>query len=365
MNARPKPLKPGQTIGILGAGQLGRMLAVAAAQLGYRVHSFAPENQPPTAQLTNSHTAASFKDHIALQTFAQACDVITYEFENIPVSALEVIAELKPIYPGVNCLEIAQDRLLEKDFLTGIGVPCAPYQAVSTFAELQAAIDKISMPAVLKTRRFGYDGKGQSFIRTKDDVKEAWAALASAPGGLILEGFVAFEKEVSVLIARGQNGTANAYGPIWNEHSNHILHVSQVPPDIAPDCADRAISNALNVAEALNAIGVICVEFFVMPVGDVVANEIAPRVHNSGHWTIEGAVTSQFENHIRAITGQPLGNTDAIGAVRMQNLIGNEIDGIPNLLASAKAHVHHYGKPEARVGRKMGHVTWVTPQTKS
>jgi len=356
-------LSPGQTIGILGAGQLGRMLASAAAQLGFKVVTYAPETDPPAAQLANAHISGDFKDIAALKTFAQRCDVITYEFENIPLLALEAVQSLCPIRPGANCLKIAQDRLFEKDFLSGIGVACAPYRAVSSRKDLDEAIAALGMPAVLKTRRFGYDGKGQSFIRTKDDVQGAWDALGNGPGGLILEGFVGFEKEVSVIVARGLDGKANAYGPVWNEHSNHILHMSKIPAEISPEAADKAVLSAQNVADALDAVGVICVEFFVMPDGAIVANEIAPRVHNSGHWTIEGAVTSQFENHIRAITGQPLGDTDAIGLVKMQNLIGNQIDEIPQLLAGGNAHVHHYGKPEARAGRKMGHVTWVLPQT--
>lgn len=354
-------LSPGQTIGILGAGQLGRMLAVAAAQLGFQVKTFAPEKTPPAAQVANAHVSASFTDTQALREFAQSCDVVTYEFENIPVSALTAIEDITPIRPSARCLEIAQDRLLEKDFLSGIGVTCAPYKAVDSLEGLQAAVKNLGLPAVLKTRRFGYDGKGQTFLRADKDIAGAWDALGNAPGGLILEGFVAFEKEVSVIVSRTPGGDAKAYGPVWNEHSNHILHLSHIPANITPDSAESALSRAMNVAEALDATGTICVEFFVLPGGEIIANEIAPRVHNSGHWTIEGAVTSQFENHIRGIAGLPLGQTDPIGAVKMQNLIGNEIDALPQLLADKGAHVHHYGKPEARVGRKMGHVTWVTP----
>lgn len=358
-------LVPGQTIGILGAGQLGRMIAVAAAQLGMKVKTFAPEKNPPAAQVASDHISAPFTDDVALTAFAQSCDVITYEFENIPVSALEAIKGIKPVRPGPRCLEIAQDRLFEKDFLSSIGVTCAPYQAVDSLNGLQDAIEAIGLPAVLKTRRFGYDGKGQTFIRAQDDVSDAWDALGNAPGGLILEGYVPFEKEVSVIVARSPNGKSKTYGPIWNEHSNHILHLSHVPPLVSDESAEIALSSAMNVAEALEAIGVICVEFFVLPDGEIVANEIAPRVHNSGHWTIEGAVTSQFENHVRAIAGMPLGDTDATGCVKMQNLIGNEIETLPDLLAQGDAHVHHYGKPEARVGRKMGHVTWVMPHAKA
>lgn len=354
-------LTPGQTIGILGAGQLGRMLAVAAAQLGFQVKTFAPEKNPPAAQVANSHISASFTNTQALQEFARSCDVMTYEFENIPVSALTAIEDILPIRPGPRCLAIAQDRLLEKDFLTSVGVTCAPYKAVNTLEELKEAVASLGLPAVLKTRRFGYDGKGQTFIRENGEIAEAWDALGNAPGGLILEGFVGFDKEVSVIVSRTPSGDAKAYGPVWNEHSNHILHLSHIPAGISPESADSALSRAMNVAEALDSIGTICVEFFVLPSGEIIANEIAPRVHNSGHWTIEGAVTSQFENHIRGIAGLPLGLTDPIGLVRMQNLIGNEIDALPQLLADKGAQVHHYGKPEARVGRKMGHVTWVTP----
>lgn len=357
------PLKPGQTIGILGAGQLGRMLAVSAAQLGLRVITLAPEKDPPAAQVANSHTSASFTDTAALTEFAAQCDVVTYEFENIPLTALETIAEQRDIRPRARCLQVAQDRLLEKDFLTNIGVTCAPYAAVDTLVDLKAATDTIGLPGVLKTRRFGYDGKGQTFVRMPEDMETAWNALGNAPGGLIFEGFVDFEKEVSVIVARGADGASKAYGPVWNEHSNHILHMSHIPADVSDATTAAALTSAMNVAEALDAVGVICVEYFVLPSGDVVANEIAPRVHNSGHWTIEGAVTSQFENHMRAVAGLPLGETAPIGLVRMQNLIGKEIDALPDLLASPGAHVHHYGKPEARVGRKMGHVTWVEPQS--
>ncbi len=353
-------LSPGQTIGILGAGQLGRMLAQSAVQLGFDVITFAPEKRPPAVQLASAHFNAAFTDAAALEAFAADADVITYEFENIPLSALDTVAPHAPIRPGRRCLEVAQDRLFEKDFLNTVGAGCAPYRSVSSQQELEEAVEALGLPAVLKTRRFGYDGKGQTFLRTQADIALAWDALGNAPGELILEGFVDFEREVSVVVARGVNGKARTYGPVWNEHSNHILHRSIMPAPVSDDCADEAITKALNVAEALEAVGVICVEFFVLKDGGgVIANEIAPRVHNSGHWTIEGTPASQFENHIRAITGLPLGLTDALGPVEMHNLIGNEIDDYETLLADPSAHVHHYGKPEARVGRKMGHVTWV------
>lgn len=352
-------LAPGATLGILGAGQLGRMLALPAAQLGFQVLTFAPEKRPPAAQVATRHFDAHFTDDDALTRFAKECDVITYEFENIPLSALDAVASQAPIRPGRRCLEVSQDRLLEKDFLSNIGVPCAPYRMVSSLETLESAVEELGLSCVLKTRRFGYDGKGQMFIKTKQDVVLAWEALGNAPGGLILEGFVAFKLEASVIVARSMDGKMRTYGPVWNEHSHHILHRSVVPAPIEPGVADDAAAKAMNVAEALEAVGVICVEFFVLPDGTVISNEIAPRVHNSGHWTIEGARTSQFENHIRAIAGLPLGDTAAVGRVEMQNLIGNEIDQYADLLADPEAHVHHYGKPEARVGRKMGHVTWV------
>ncbi|MEO0411502.1 MAG: 5-(carboxyamino)imidazole ribonucleotide synthase [Pseudomonadota bacterium] len=352
-------LAPGATIGILGAGQLGRMLALPAAQLGFQVITFAPEKRPPAAQVASRHVEARFTDDDALHAFAEECDAITYEFENIPLSALDAAASSAPIRPGRRCLEVSQDRLLEKDFLSNIGVTCAPYRAVSSIDGLQSAVTELGLPCVLKTRRFGYDGKGQMFIKEAQEIALAWDALGNAPGGLILEGFVPFKLEVSVIVARSIDGNMRTYGPVWNEHSNHILHRSIIPAPMDAGTADEAAAKAMNVAEALEAVGVICVEFFVLPDGTLISNEIAPRVHNSGHWTIEGAVTSQFENHIRAIAGLPLGDTAAIGPVEMQNLIGNEIEQYADLLRDPKAHVHHYGKPEARVGRKMGHVTWV------
>lgn len=353
------PLLPGSTIGIVGGGQLGRMLAMAAAQLGYRVHVYCPDHEPPATQVANLHIQADYEDLSALDRFAAGIDVATYEFENLPHMAMAHLARRIPMFPSAHALSISQDRLQEKDFLTSIGVATAPYIAVSTHDELIQAAQKLGLPAVLKTRRFGYDGKGQMMIRVEAGIEDAWDALRSAPGGLILERLISFEREISVIVARGRNGDARAYDPVWNTHENHILSTSRVPAGIAPDIADKAVTQALDVAQALDFIGVLTVEYFVTPDGAVLANEIAPRVHNSGHWTIEGAVTSQFENHIRAITGLSLGSTQSLGNIRMRNLIGRDVDDFAEIAADEGAHLHLYGKGSARLGRKMGHVTWV------
>ncbi|MFZ5609362.1 MAG: 5-(carboxyamino)imidazole ribonucleotide synthase [Pseudomonadota bacterium] len=353
------PLPPGATIGIIGGGQLGRMLAIAAAQLGYRTHVLCPDRDPPAAQVANHHTQAGYGETAALDAFAAGVDCATYEFENIPVASIAHLAAQVDVAPGARALEIAQDRLLEKDFLVAAGVATTPYRAVAEKADLDDAVAALGLPAVLKTRRFGYDGKGQVMIRSAADTATAWEALRSAPGGLILEGFVDFRREISLIAARGRNGEARAYAPIWNTHENHILAISKVPADIADSHAEQARAHALNIADALGYVGVLAVEYFVTRDGRLLANEIAPRVHNSGHWTIEGARISQFENHIRAIAGWPLGATDTLGRIEMKNLIGRDVDEVLTLAADEAAHIHLYGKGAPRLGRKMGHVTWV------
>lgn len=351
-------LSPGGRIGILGGGQLGRMLALAAAPLGYSCHIFGPEAAPPAGRVADRVTIADYHDEAALAAFADDIHVVTLEFENVPADCLEFLAERRPVRPSALALATAQDRLVEKDFAASIGAATAPYRAVASLAELESVMAHIGPPAVLKTRRLGYDGKGQIIMGRSTGLNEAWQALKGAPS--ILEGFVPFDLEVSVVVARGLDGAIRAYPPIANRHKNHILDTSTVPAGLNPVQTNRAMTIAADLAAALDYVGVLAVELFVL--GDnLLVNEFAPRVHNSGHWTIEGAVTSQFEQHIRAICGLPLGGVDLLGRVEMTNLIGDDVDRLPALLAEPGAHVHLYGKSEARPGRKMGHVTRVFP----
>jgi len=348
-------IQPGATIGILGGGQLGRMLALAAAQLGYRCHVYAPEAELPAADVARV-TRAAYDDEAALARFAEAVDVVTYEFENIEAEPIAHLAERVPLHPPVEALRIGQDRLCEKDFVAGLGGRPAPYRAVSSRAELDEAIRAIGCPAILKTRRFGYDGKGQARLASPADADAAWAAINGQTS--VLEGFISFEHEFSVIVCRSAAGGIVHWDPAINSHKNGILDVCTVPASaIVQSQAPEAIRLASKVAEALDYVGVLTLEFFAAADGPVF-NEMAPRVHNSGHWTIEGARTSQFENHIRAICGLPLGATDlAAPKVEMTNLIGDDVHRWREYLADPKAHVHLYGKAEARPGRKMGHVT--------
>jgi 5-(carboxyamino)imidazole ribonucleotide synthase len=353
------PLAPGSIIGILGGGQLGRMLAHAAAQLGYRCHIFDPDVHAPAADVAASHICADYGDRDELVRFADSVDVITYEFENVPVAAVDhLVSRGTRIAPGGQALRVAQDRIAEKDFVMALGGACGPYRAVNSLEELQSALQQIGVPAVLKTRRMGYDGKGQARLSTVEDAAVAWAAIGAQPA--ILEAFVSFECEVSVLIVRGINGEVRSYGPVDNIHDNGILARSTFPSTLAPAVAAAAIAMATDIATALNYVGVLAVELFIVQ-GAPWLNEIAPRVHNSGHGTIEGSVISQFENHVRAICGLPLGSTDPVGHTHMRNLIGADVNDWSQLLADPTAHVHLYGKSDARPGRKMGHVTQVTP----
>ncbi len=351
-------LPPGSRIGILGGGQLGRMLALAAAPLASSCHIFGPEADPPAGQVADRVTIADYLDEARLAAFADDVHVVTLEFENVPAACLEFLADRCPVRPCARALSTAQDRLVEKDFAASIGAATAPYIAVASREELETAMVEIGPRAVLKTRRLGYDGKGQIIIDQATDLNEAWQALKGAPS--ILEGFVPFDIEVSVVAARGLDGAIRAYPPIANRHKNHILDTSTVPAGLNPVQTNRAMTIAADLAAALDYVGVLAVELFVL--GDnLLVNEFAPRVHNSGHWTIEGAVTSQFEQHIRAICGLPLGGVDLLGRVEMTNLIGDDVDRLPALLAEPGAHVHLYGKSEVRPGRKMGHVTRVFP----
>ena len=362
MSERPmmhEPLAPGATIGILGGGQLGRMLAVAAARLGFRTHIFEPAANPPAADVAHALTTADYGDIAALATFARAVDVITYEFENIPTAALDALEALREVRPNRRALAISQDRLAEKAFLTGLGLVCAPYAAVNTLADLEAALVRIGTPAILKTTRLGYDGKGQFRLNAAGDAAAAIAAMQGAPA--VLEGFVAFTHEVSVIAARAPDGAVSAYDPGENVHLNGILHTTTLPARLSPGQRSDAVLIAARILTALDYVGVIGVEIFVTPQA-LIINEIAPRVHNSGHWTQNGCAVDQFEQHIRAITGWPLGDGARHSDVVMENLIGDDIARVPALCREGGAALHLYGKAEARPGRKMGHVNRIKPR---
>lgn len=353
-----KIVQPGAVIGILGGGQLGRMIALAAAPLGYKVHIFAPEAESVAAHVAERATRADYADKDALSAFASACDVITYEFENVPVAAVEFLQTLKPVHPGPAPLGVAQDRLNEKQFVERIGGTPAPFRAIDSEADLTQALGELGLPAILKTRRMGYDGKGQVRINHADEAGDAFRTLGGRD--LILEGFVEFSAEFSILVARGQDGQSISYAACGNRHEDGILRETTVPADgLDPDHVQQAIALAKKIAGELDYIGVLACEFFDCSTGPVF-NEMAPRVHNSGHWTTEGSITSQFEQHVRAICGLPLGATDLrAGRIVMQNLLGDEIDAYLTLLADPTAHLHLYGKSEAKPGRKMGHVTFL------
>ncbi|WP_026381523.1 5-(carboxyamino)imidazole ribonucleotide synthase [Afifella pfennigii] len=360
--AGEEALKPGATIGILGGGQLGRMLANAAAELGFRTHIFCPDPDSPAFDVAAHATIADYDDEAALKAFAEAVDVVTYEFENIDVAAAELLAAHGKVRPGPRALAVAQDRLTEKDFLSQIGVPVGAYRPVASEAELAAALKEIGAPAILKTRRFGYDGKGQARIEAPEEAGEAFAAIGGAPA--ILEVLVPFAREVSVIGVRGLAGASAVYDVTENVHRHHILHTSSAPAAIAPQTAEAARQIAVSVMDALDYVGVIGVEFFVLGEGAgerLLVNEIAPRVHNSGHWTQDGCTCSQFQNHIRAVAGWPLGTTERHSDAVMTNLIGEETGQWAQLAGEAGACLHLYGKREMRPGRKMGHVTRLSP----
>jgi 5-(carboxyamino)imidazole ribonucleotide synthase len=355
-------LKPGDTIGILGGGQLGRMLAMAAARLGLRCQVFSPDPDSPAFDVVMNATCAEFADVEALELFANDVDVITYEFENVPAASAMLLAARRPVLPDRKILETTQDRLAEKDFVKRLGIGTADYADVGSAAALRAAIGRIGLPAVIKTRRFGYDGKGQAIIRAGDDPDQIWQDLATKSA--ILEAFVPFEREISVIAARSAGGKVECFDVTENEHRDHILKISRAPAAIPDALAAQARGIAEQIAHALDYVGVLAVELFVLQGNDgptILVNEIAPRVHNSGHWTLDGASISQFEQHIRAIAGWPLGKPVRHGPVTMTNLIGDEIDGYEQWLTVPGATVHLYGKGPPRPGRKMGHVTQVGP----
>ena len=361
-------LKPGDTIGILGGGQLGRMLAMAAARLGLRCQVFSPDPDSPAFDVVLNATCAEYADVEALELFANDVDVITYEFENVPAACAMILAARRPVLPDRKILETTQDRLAEKDFVRKLGIGTAEYADVSSAAALRAAIATIGLPAVLKTRRFGYDGKGQAIIRQDDDPDRIWEELGTKSA--ILEAFIPFEREISVIAARSAEGEVECFDVTENEHSDHILKTSRAPAAISDTLAAQARDVAGKIANALNYVGVLAVELFVVQDDGgpriILVNEIAPRVHNSGHWTLDGASISQFEQHIRAIAGWPLGKPVRHGPVTMTNLIGDDIKDYERWLTVPGATVHLYGKGAPRPGRKMGHVTEVAaPPTKS
>jgi 5-(carboxyamino)imidazole ribonucleotide synthase len=364
----PEPLPPGSTIGILGGGQLGRMLALAAARLGLKAAIYSDEPNAPAFAVAASSTVGSFEDEPALSAFAASVDVVTCEFENVPARALEIAGRKAAVHPPANAFATAQDRLVEKDFLRGLGIPVANYAAVNDADSLRAALMSVGLPAILKTRRFGYDGKGQTLLRNE---AEAFAALKEFDGQpALLEALIAFEREISVVALRGQDGELRFYDPSENVHQNGILAISRVPANIHADCAVEGRRIAGKVAEALSYVGVLCVEMFQRegdaPRGEsprLLVNEIAPRVHNSGHWTIDACLVSQFENHVRAIAGWPLGSTERHSDAVMNNLIGADVERWRALAGEDNTALHLYGKAEARAGRKMGHTTRLLPKS--
>jgi 5-(carboxyamino)imidazole ribonucleotide synthase len=353
-------IPPGSTIGILGGGQLGRMTAMAAARLGYRAHAYCPEADSPAFQVSADFSVAAYDDRPALTRFADSVDVVTFEFENVPSAAAELLAARKPTRPAPNVLHIAQHRLREKDFLAAAKVPTTRYMEVAGADWLERAVRTIGLPCVLKTAQFGYDGKGQVTIATDSEIASAWERMAGSVG--ILESFVDFTHEISVIAARGIDGATAVFPPAENQHRNHVLDTTIAPARLPEAILMHAEAIARHIAEALNVVGLIAVEMFVTQSGEVLVNELAPRPHNSGHWTIDTCLTSQFEQFVRAVCGLPLGSIECHSDAVMKNLLGNEVAGWREILAEPGAKLHLYGKRETRPGRKMGHVTRLIPR---
>jgi 5-(carboxyamino)imidazole ribonucleotide synthase len=358
----PEPLPPGAVIGILGGGQLGRMLALAAARLGLRTHIYCPDPHSPAFDVTPRRTVAAYDDRQALGAFAAAVDVVTYEFENVPAATAEFLAGLKPLRPGASALAVAQNRLAEKSFIGGLGIPVAPHRAIHAAADLAPALAALGTPAILKTTRLGYDGKGQRKVASLAEAEAAFAELRPQP--LVLEALVPFTCEISVVLARGADGATAAFDPARNVHRDGILASSTVPAGVPAATAAAAQAHAAAIAAALDYVGVFGVEFFVLADGSLIVNEIAPRVHNSGHWTEAVCVTDQFEQHIRAVALWPLGDPTRLADVVMENLVGGEIAAIPGSLGPG-LRPHAYGKAEARPGRKMGHLNHIAPRPRA
>ena len=362
MTAVKNALAPGSMIGILGGGQLARMLTLAAARLGLNCHIFAPEADSPAFAVAAAHTMAAYDDEAALAQFAAAVDVVTYEFENVPAATARFLAARRALAPNAQALATAQDRVDEKTFIAGLGIPVAPFAAVEDEASLLAAVGLIGLPSILKTRRFGYDGKGQIKLTGDLSPQAAWAEIGKAPA--ILEGFVAFDKEISVIAARGADGSVAVYDVPENVHRDHTLHTSTVPAAIPDTVRRRAQEIGDALVTALDYVGVMGIELFVAGEA-VIVNEIAPRVHNSGHWTMDACHISQFEQHIRAVAGWPLGSPVKHADVVMTNLLGDDIHRWAELAQEPDVALHIYGKAEARRGRKMGHINRLTPRQPS
>lgn len=360
MNGRRNgALPPGAAIGILGGGQLGRMAALAAARLGYRCHVFSPDADAPAKEVSAAQTTAPYEDEDAARAFAQAVDVVTFEFENVPDRTLAAISEIVDVRPGVEALHVSQDRAIEKKFLADNAVGTAPWAPIGSREDLIAA-KAVGFPAILKTARFGYDGKGQVRIDSESGLEAAWAEIGNAPA--VLEGFVDFEREISVIVARGADGRTQSYTPVDNVHRDHILHTTTAPSTIGAALAGTARKTAERIAEALDLAGLLAVEMFVTRDGNILVNEIAPRPHNSGHWTMDACAVSQFEQFIRAVAGLPLGDPERHSDAVMTNLIGDEADRWLQISEEAGACLHLYGKAESRPGRKMGHVNRLSPR---
>jgi 5-(carboxyamino)imidazole ribonucleotide synthase len=353
------PILPGSTIGVLGSGQLGRMFAIAARRMGYRVQTFSPDTDTPTGQVADVEIVADYLDLEAVRNFARGVDVVTFEFENVPAETAAAAAEFAPVRPDGGVLHVTQHRLREKTFLSQHGFPVTGFRTVRTQADLDAAIADLGLPSILKTAGFGYDGKGQTRLTSR----EAGAAVMQKTGGqeMVLEAFVDFEREVSVVAARGADGAFAHWGVIDNTHRNHILDLSVSPADVPPQVAKEAVEIARNILEALGVVGVLCVEFFLTKSGKLLVNELAPRPHNSGHLTFDASVTSQFEQQLRAVCNLPLGSTEMLRPSAMANLLGDAWEGgTPNwaaALSDPRVKLHLYGKMDARPGRKMGHLT--------
>ncbi|MDX2113278.1 MAG: 5-(carboxyamino)imidazole ribonucleotide synthase [Alphaproteobacteria bacterium] len=368
-------IAPGSTIGILGSGQLGKMLAIAAVEMGYHCHIYSPEMDAPAYEAAKSFTVSSYTNPEALERFAQKVDIITYEFENVDTSALATIPSSHKIFPSVQVLKTAQHRLREKEAVAGLGIATAPYAPVRSLDDLRAATQKLGYPCILKTCTMGYDGKGQWKIESQEDIesichpyqaKRTEGSLRSLDfarddNEYILEGFVDFEMEISVIVARSASGEVRCYPPVQNTHKNHILHETIAPAPISPELSGKAESMARTIAEGLQLVGLMAVEMFVTKAGDILVNELAPRPHNSGHWTLDACMTSQFEQTIRAICGLPLGDTSRLCDARMLNLIGDDVNEWQKYAAMPNAKLHLYGKKESRPGRKMGHVNFLKP----
>ncbi len=355
-------IPPGSTIGILGAGQLGRMTALAASELGYRVVVLTPEEDAPGSHVSALTIHADYTDEAALAHLARIADVVTLEFENVPAEAVAFLESLgKPVRPGSKALAVTQDRVAEKDFVRSTGGGTAPYEQVDTLKALIPALERMGRPAVLKTRRMGYDGKGQRIVKHRDNPVEAWDGIGAKPA--ILEGFVKFTREISVIVARGLDGATRAYVPVENRHREHILSETIAPAPISRHLADQAEALAARLVTALDLVGLLAVEMFVTDDGRILVNELAPRPHNSGHWTIDACVVSQFEQLVRAVCGLPLGSPERHADAVMTNLLGDEVERWAEFLKEPNARLHLYGKTETRQGRKMGHVTRMTPRT--